>query len=165
MAHAHLARGIVWQHRGDLLSAEGDLERALELSRRGAGPVSNAWALLHLADTLAARGDRAEARERLAQARAECTAAPDPGVYSARVEQAAQALAARSRDAVPGEPLSTRELAVLGELAGPLSQREIGEKLYVSLNTVKSHTKSIFRKLGVSARDEAVTRARELGLL
>jgi LuxR family maltose regulon positive regulatory protein len=46
-----------------------------------------------------------------------------------------------------------------------MTQREIGDRLYVSLNTVKSHSKSIFRKLGVSGRPEAVARARELGLL
>ena len=50
-------------------------------------------------------------------------------------------------------------------LPTPLSQREIGASLYVSVNTVKTHTKSIFRKLGVSTRAEAVARARELGLV
>ena len=165
MAHAHLARGVVWRERGDLLSAAGDMERSFELAGRGAGPVSTAWPLLHLAAVLAARGDRAGARERLAAARAVLAPAPDPGAFPERLAQVAAALAARSRAVAPGEPLSDRELAVLRELAGPRSQREIGEQLYVSLNTVKSHTKSIFRKLGVSARDEAVGRARELGLL
>ena len=46
-----------------------------------------------------------------------------------------------------------------------LSQREIGDALYVSLNTVKSHTRRIFAKLGVSGREDAVRRARELGFL
>jgi LuxR family transcriptional regulator, maltose regulon positive regulatory protein len=46
-----------------------------------------------------------------------------------------------------------------------LSQREIGGELYVSLNTVKTHTRGIFRKLGVTTRDEAVQRARQIGLL
>ena len=165
MAHAHLARGLVWRERGDLVSAEGDLERSLALARRGAGPVSTAWPLLHLAGVCAARGDRAGARERLAQARTELAAAPDPGAFPERLDRAEAGLAARSRAVAPGEPLSDRELAVLRELATSRSQREIGEQLYVSLNTVKSHTKSIFRKLGVSARDEAVGRARELGLL
>ena len=165
MAHAYLARGMVWQQRGDVISAEGDLERAVELARRGAGPVSTAWPLLHLARALGAAGDRAGARERLARARAECAAAPDPGVFAARVADAELLLATRSRVIASGESLSDRELAVLRELAGPRSQREIGEQLYVSLNTVKSHTKSIFRKLDVSAREQAVARARELGFL
>src|SRR5207244_127693 len=50
---------------------------------------------------------------------------------------------------------------------GTLSQREIGGALYIyiSLNTVKSHARSIYRKLNVETRDDAVERARSLGLL
>jgi LuxR family maltose regulon positive regulatory protein len=54
---------------------------------------------------------------------------------------------------------------VLRLLPGELSQREIGDALFVSLNTVKSHARSIYRKLNVDTRDEAVARARTLGLL
>jgi ATP/maltotriose-dependent transcriptional regulator MalT len=54
---------------------------------------------------------------------------------------------------------------VLRLLASRLSQREIAGELYVSFNTVKSHTRSIFRKLGVDSRPDAVERAREHGLL
>jgi LuxR family maltose regulon positive regulatory protein len=46
-----------------------------------------------------------------------------------------------------------------------LSQREIGRRLFVSYNTVHSHIRSIYRKLGVSSRLDAVRRAREEGLL
>jgi LuxR family maltose regulon positive regulatory protein len=63
------------------------------------------------------------------------------------------------------EALSERELAVLRYLPSRLSNREIGDELYVSLNTVKSHLKTIYRKLDVERRDEAVRRARQLGLL
>jgi LuxR family maltose regulon positive regulatory protein len=63
------------------------------------------------------------------------------------------------------EPLSERELSVLRYLPSRLSNREIGNELYVSLNTVKSHLKTIYRKLDVERRDEAVRRARQLGLL
>jgi LuxR family maltose regulon positive regulatory protein len=61
--------------------------------------------------------------------------------------------------------LSERELTVLKLLASELSQREIGSELYISLNTVKGHARSIFRKLGVATRADAVARARELGLI
>jgi LuxR family maltose regulon positive regulatory protein len=61
--------------------------------------------------------------------------------------------------------LTDRELSVLRLLASELSQREIGDELYVSLNTVKTHTRNVFRKLGVSTRGDAVARARESGLL
>ena len=62
------------------------------------------------------------------------------------------------------EGLSDRELDVLRLLATDLTQREIASQLYLSFNTVKSHTRSIFRKLGVSGREQAVARARELEL-
>jgi LuxR family maltose regulon positive regulatory protein len=63
------------------------------------------------------------------------------------------------------EALSDRELSVLRYLPSRLSNREIGDELYVSLNTVKTHLKTIYRKLDVERRDEAVRRARQLGLL
>jgi LuxR family maltose regulon positive regulatory protein len=73
--------------------------------------------------------------------------------------------ASRPGGAASGDELSERELAVLRLLSTQLSQREIGASLYVSVNTVKTHTKSIFRKLGVSSRAEAVAEARRLGLI
>ena len=63
------------------------------------------------------------------------------------------------------EPLSTRELEVLYLLAEDLSNREIGRRLFISLPTVKSHTRNIYDKLGVHDRKEAVARARALNLL
>jgi len=63
------------------------------------------------------------------------------------------------------EALSEREMSVLRYLPSRLSNREIGDELYVSLNTVKSHLKTIYRKLDVDRRDAAVRRARQLGLL
>jgi len=61
--------------------------------------------------------------------------------------------------------LTERELSVLRLLPSELSQREIGAALFVSLNTVKSHARSIYRKLDVDTRDDAVDLARGLGLL
>jgi LuxR family transcriptional regulator, maltose regulon positive regulatory protein len=63
------------------------------------------------------------------------------------------------------EPLSEREMSVLRYLPSRLSNREIGAELFVSLNTVKSHLKTIYRKLDVERRDDAVRRARQLGLI
>jgi predicted ATPase/DNA-binding CsgD family transcriptional regulator len=62
------------------------------------------------------------------------------------------------------EPLSDRELGVLRLMRGDLTQREIGDELYIAASTVKSHIKSIYRKLGVGKRSHAITRAGELGL-
>jgi LuxR family maltose regulon positive regulatory protein len=63
------------------------------------------------------------------------------------------------------EPLSQRELKVLQLMAQGLSNREISERLFLALSTVKGHNRNIFDKLQVQRRTEAVARARELGLL
>ncbi len=63
------------------------------------------------------------------------------------------------------EPLSQRELKILQLIAQGLSNREIGERLFLALDTVKGHNRKIFDKLQVQSRTEAIARARELGLL
>ena len=63
------------------------------------------------------------------------------------------------------EPMSEREKDVLRFLASRLTHGEISGHLYISVNTLKSHVKAIYRKLDASSRDEAVERARQLGLL
>jgi len=63
------------------------------------------------------------------------------------------------------DPLTSRELAILGALPTMQTNSEIAADFYVSVNTVKAHLKALFRKLGVDSRREAVRRARELGLL
>jgi ATP/maltotriose-dependent transcriptional regulator MalT len=64
-----------------------------------------------------------------------------------------------------GQRLTEREMTVLRLLPTRLSQREIAEELLVSVNTVKTHSRAIYRKLGVSSRQAATERARELALL
>ena len=63
------------------------------------------------------------------------------------------------------DPLSDRELDVLRLLAGDLDGPDIARHLVVSLNTVRTHTKHIYTKLGVNNRRAAVSAARQLGLL
>ena len=97
---------------------------------------------------------------------------PDPAAsaeYAALVLRAAgrgQA-AATAADAVPSshEGLSDRELEVLRLLATELTGPEIARHLFVSVNTLRTHTKHIFTKLDVSTRRAAVRRGTELGLL
>lgn len=63
------------------------------------------------------------------------------------------------------EPLSPRELEVLALIAEGLSNREIGERLFLALDTVKGHNRRIFEKLQVQRRTEAIARAQALNLL
>ncbi len=72
---------------------------------------------------------------------------------------------APSRGASLADSLTEREVAVLRLLRGTLSLREIGQELYVSPNTIKTHARAIYRKLGVSTRHDAVEHARESGIL
>jgi len=77
----------------------------------------------------------------------------------------AQRQAPRMPPAPPTEPLTDRERAVLRYLPTLVSNAELAEHLHISVNTVKAHLKSLYRKLGVPSRRQAVQRARELGLL
>lgn len=61
--------------------------------------------------------------------------------------------------------ITPRELEILRLIAEGLSNREIGERVFISENTVKTHSSRLFDKLGVSRRVQAVRRARELGLV
>ena len=65
----------------------------------------------------------------------------------------------------PAQSLSAKELEVLEHLADLLTTEEIASAMFISVNTVKTHVRSILRKLAVSRRHQAVRRARELGLV
>jgi len=82
------------------------------------------------------------------------------------------AVLARAREATapaPGhdlaDPLTDRELEIVSYLASRLTNTELAEQCYVSVNTIKTHMAHIYRKLEVPNRKEAIVRARELGLL
>jgi LuxR family transcriptional regulator, maltose regulon positive regulatory protein len=154
---AHTVRGAV---RGSL----DDLRRGTELGHRGIGPVDLAHSLLALAEGERDAGDRAAASRTLDEARVVLARCPDPGVLPALFAPVERSLGAVA-PAQDSDELSDRELAVLRLLPTRLSQREIGDELYVSLNTVKTHTRNVFRKLGVSRREDAVERARAQGLI
>lgn len=85
----------------------------------------------------------------------------------ARTERKLQlASSVRAGDADPSaQELTERELQVLALLPTELTQREMGAALYLSLNTIKTHVRGIYRKLNVGRRDEAVKRARGLELI
>jgi LuxR family transcriptional regulator, maltose regulon positive regulatory protein len=87
--------------------------------------------------------------------------------FAAERRATTPAASATATPAGPGpvEPLSRRERDVLGLLAEGLSNQEIGDRLFLALDTVKGHNRRIFEKLGVRRRTEAIARGRELRLL
>jgi LuxR family maltose regulon positive regulatory protein len=165
---AVLARGRLLELHGDLAAAGAACARAVVLARRGGRRLELADALIALARLDRRRRAYDQARAAAREARRVLNSCSDPGRLAellARTERTLQLTTTRRPAPATDPDLSERELAILRLLAGELSQREIGSQLYVSFNTVKSHTRSIFRKLGVSTRAGAVDRGRELGLL
>jgi LuxR family transcriptional regulator, maltose regulon positive regulatory protein len=151
---------------GDPLLARAEIEHGLNIARRGGLRLDTVYGLLALARIALETGATIEARELGARAQRQLAACPDPGILRSwiKVEDAADPRSAAPA-AVGADELSERELTVLRLLASQLSLREIGNELYVSLNTIKTHTRSIYAKLRVGSREQAVARARELGLL
>jgi len=104
-----------------------------------------------------------EARELLSRA-------PQPGTLALRLVERLESTLRLVVDVSGARPvvideLTEREQAVLGLFPTGLSAREIGDELGISRDTVKTHTKRIYQKLGVSSRRDAVARGRHLGLL
>jgi LuxR family maltose regulon positive regulatory protein len=91
---------------------------------------------------------------------------PDLGLLGEAVARLELELAAMPEARTGGSSGLTRaELRLLPHLSTHLSFREIGERLHVSRNTIKTQAISIYRKLGVSSRSEAVAVAEDLGLV
>jgi LuxR family maltose regulon positive regulatory protein len=123
-------------------------------------------ALLRFAPLLLDGGDRAEAVALLDEARNILTSLPDGAeAQLARLEQLERRMAARQPRVVSlADPLTEREMAVLRLLGGSLSVREIGQELHLSPNTIKTHARAIYRKLGASTRQAAVEKGRDSGI-
>jgi LuxR family transcriptional regulator, maltose regulon positive regulatory protein len=162
----YLALGRALARQGELVEAEVQLERALELFEVDSMGLHRALALLVLVSVRHGRGDLPGARALADQARELIEQFTDPGVLPSLLEQAEEALGPRHRRPVQlAAPLTERELAVLRLLPTRLSTRDIGRELSVSVTTVRSQVQAIYRKLQVNSRAEAVTQARQLGLL
>jgi len=167
-AMAHLARGAKHEHEGRLSEAELEVARAVELARRGDAKLEVVLGLAVHTGLKGQLGDRPGAKRLLGEAHRAISECVDPGVLPLLVAAVDRDLRLAPREPtqlVYADDLSERELAVLRLLPSELTQREISSHLYVSFNTVKTHNKSIFQKLGVSTRREAVRRAQDLGLL
>jgi LuxR family transcriptional regulator, maltose regulon positive regulatory protein len=164
---AYAATAAVQAARGQFDQARDELEPVLELRRKtpGLGPWSTIVPTLLLARVRLEAGDQAGAAELAEDAREVLTALPDgTEALQARLAELDRRIGGGNQEAHTAEPLTEREAAVLHLLGGTLSLREIGNELYVSANTVKTHTQAIYRKLGVSTRHEAVAQGKRLGL-
>jgi LuxR family maltose regulon positive regulatory protein len=150
LAHAFLLEAIARDALGDQIAAGSALERALDLAEPNGAVLPF---LLYPASGLLER----QARHRSA--------------HAALIAEILGLLAGNKPAPRPGgprlpiEPLSTSELRVLRYLPTNLSGPEIAGELYVSLNTVRTHQRHLYAKLGTHRRAEAVARARTLGLL
>jgi LuxR family maltose regulon positive regulatory protein len=153
-------------HGGRVDASQADLEHACELlSRIDLSPWYEAECRIALARAAVRLGDTAQARELLAEAETHLKRSPDATVPQRWIADC-QAQAEQSSATAHQEwSLTTAELRVLQFLPTHLSFPEMAERLYVSANTVKTHARSVYRKLGASSRGEAVVRAREVGLL
>lgn len=157
------ARGAVEAANGSGAAALVPLERGIRLRRLWGHPLETADALTVAAPVVARERGRRAAGALLAEARQLLGACADPGGLPDRL--AAATRAALPRPTVGGhDELTPRERTVLGLLTQGRSKREIAQELGVSFNTVHSHVKAIYRKLGVSSRQEAVERAAEITL-
>ena len=169
-AMAQITHGALLGRQGDLAGAVASIERGLALGERLRAWQVTVSAALALAEVRQRQHDPTGARRLLSRARDILETLPDPGDGFTRLERTEKALRLRTtrRDgAAPAAfwELSPREIEVLRLLPSSLSQREIAAELYVSFNTIRTHTRVIFSKLGVTSRGEAVARARELGLI
>ena len=165
------AGGTVPLAVGASLAARGRPEEALPLIEHGVAlarifgqPLQVAHALLGQAPVLGVLGEHKAATAAIADARSVLEQCPDPGILAetlSTLERPAQIRRVLSED----RELTPRELGVLKLLRSDLSERDIGRELYVSHYTVHSHVRSIYRKLAVRSRADALERSRELGLL
>jgi ATP/maltotriose-dependent transcriptional regulator MalT len=158
-----IAFGVSLAARGELAAAAAELEYCVGNLRAFGHPIYLANALIRQIPILRDLGETDAAATAIAEARATVDSCPDPGILEERL--AALERSPRTRSGQQGTALSERELSILRALAGPLSQRDIGRELYLSHNTIHSHTRSIYRKLGASSRAEALQLARGRGLI
>jgi LuxR family transcriptional regulator, maltose regulon positive regulatory protein len=155
-------------HRGDIPAARRQLVSAQRLrpTVTYATPQIAVQARVELTQVHLGLADLAGARTVLQEIDELLMRRPDLGTLVSEVAALRARLARERGSSVPGaSALSGAELRLLPMLSTHLSFPEMAAELVLSSHTIKSQMKSIYRKLGVSSRSQAVTRARELGLL
>ena len=163
--NAHLALACVLLRGTDLRSAAEHLERAVVLTSSDDASYWHAHALLHLAGARDRLGESDSSEEALARAREELDELPDVGMLGDLYHETDEAIHRPARrDGYLGQDLSAAESRILLRLLEGLSVAQVAHELWLSPNTVKTHRRGIYRKLGVTTRDELMARAAELGL-
>jgi LuxR family maltose regulon positive regulatory protein len=155
-------------HRGDVEAARRHAATGDALAAQLAGfvPWYVAETQIWLARALIQLSDAESARRLLAAAARAQALVPDAVVLASWLHDAWERADAFAAGALgDGPALTNAELRVLRFMPSHLSFREIGGRLHVSTNTVKTQSISIYRKLDVSCRSDAVTRARSIGLI
>lgn len=160
-----LARAERARRLGDPRGAATEIRSAIDVLEDMPRSAWLANAFLLLAATRRVVGDGAGASASVDRAVEILDRLPDPGGLVLRATTLRGLLAGPTRHATGyGEELSEREVVVLRLAADGLQQREIADQLFISYNTVKSHLKAAYRKLGVTSREAAIVRLRELDL-
>jgi len=160
--------GMVLAAEGNLAEAERHLVFAERFLEDEVPLVNHVWSLIALARIRCRRGRLLETEATMRAVRDELGQLADGGRLRSLAARVELELKESRREAAGGTVLqlpSDAELAVLRLLGTDLSAREIGEKLFISLNTVRTHTRSLYAKLDVKSREAAVARAEELALL
>ena len=169
IARLQMVQGRLALRAGDLENANRLTSRAVTLSKVWGLPSQVVLALTAFAEVKWALRDLPAARTSVAEAQELVSSEPIWPFVSRELDEVdARIGRGAMRAAPPGvlvEELTDRELTLLRMLPGSASQREIGAALYLSINTVKGYAKSLYRKLDVSTRQEAVQRAHELHLI
>jgi LuxR family transcriptional regulator, maltose regulon positive regulatory protein len=167
-ANASAALGSLLAAKGNLAEAEHELASAERFFTDEVATVHHTWLLVLLASVRLRRGRLAEAEAALGSAQEALGELIDSGPMSALAEEVERELDAARDRASSGEILeqpSDAELMVLQLVASGLCNRQIGERLFLSPNTIRSHVRALYHKLGVHSRTDAVARATALGLL
>ncbi|MGV1007163.1 MAG: LuxR C-terminal-related transcriptional regulator [Dermatophilaceae bacterium] len=166
-AHCVSAQALFRAVRGERTRARALLATARRLTTlvRGISPWFRVYGPLLQARAALLLGDADTARTLYLDAKSHLTPDLAGTVLEERLAELRAELTQHSFTGVPAVALTSAELAVLQFMPSHLTFRQIGEQLFIASTTVKSHALSIYRKLGVRSRDEAVTRARSLGLV
>jgi LuxR family maltose regulon positive regulatory protein len=162
------AQARVAAHRGDTCAAREQLVRAQRLRHllTCALPVIAVQARIELARVHLALADLAGARTLMREIDELLTQRPDLGTLVSEAAALRDQLSRQRGTSTPeASALTAAELRLLPLLATHLTAAEIAAELFLSPHTIKAEVKSIYRKLGASSRNQAIARARELGLL